>query len=119
MSFTFCWDGHVNIHAPRFGVLWADGFLCDYLLQAWDEFKPYKKENKRTKARDATRASVSMDDADSQTADDGLTLAPLALSLLRVSSDRTAIVTDKCYNLSGFCVRLCVLLNLCRHRGGL
>ncbi|KAK9906520.1 hypothetical protein WJX75_003297 [Coccomyxa subellipsoidea] len=40
--------------------------------QAWDEFKPYKKENKRTKARDATRASVSMDDADSQTADDGL-----------------------------------------------
>ena len=46
--------------------------LCvGYLPQAWDEFKPYKKENKRTKARDATRASVSMDDADSQTADDG------------------------------------------------
>ncbi|EIE23899.1 DnaJ-domain-containing protein [Coccomyxa subellipsoidea C-169] len=40
--------------------------------EAWDEFKPYKKENKRTKARDAARASVSMDDADAQVADDGL-----------------------------------------------
>ncbi len=41
------------------------------MWQAWDEFKPYKKENKRTKARDAARASVSMDDADAQVADDG------------------------------------------------
>ncbi|KAK9817937.1 hypothetical protein WJX72_004542 [[Myrmecia] bisecta] len=29
--------------------------------RAWDEFKPYKRENKRTKARDASRASASMD----------------------------------------------------------
>jgi hypothetical protein len=94
MSFTFCCNGHFSNHAPRLGSCGADVFICDYLLQAWDEFKPYKKENKRTKARDATRASVSMDDADSQTADDGLTLAPLALSFLCLSSDRTAIVTD-------------------------
>lgn len=44
--------------------------LC-VMPQAWDEFKPYKKENKRTKARDAARASVSMDGSDAGIADDG------------------------------------------------
>ncbi|BDA46467.1 probable chaperone protein DnaJ at N-terminal half [Coccomyxa sp. Obi] len=39
--------------------------------EAWDEFKPYKKENKRTKARDVARSSASMDSAEAQ-ADDGL-----------------------------------------------
>ena len=29
------------------------------ILQAWDEFKPYKRETKRTKARDVARASLS------------------------------------------------------------
>ena len=28
-------------------------------VQAWEEFKPYKKENKRTQARDRARASAS------------------------------------------------------------
>ena len=28
------------------------------LVQAWDEFKPYKKENKHTKARERVRASA-------------------------------------------------------------
>jgi hypothetical protein len=32
-------------------------FSCR-LYQAWDEFKPYKKENKRTRARERARASV-------------------------------------------------------------
>ena len=37
-----------------------------WLLQAWDEFKPYKKENKHTKARERVRASAfSMDSEES------------------------------------------------------
>lgn len=32
-------------------------------MQAWDEFKPFKKENKHTKARDAARASAASSDS--------------------------------------------------------
>ncbi len=38
-----------------------------WLLQAWDEFKPYKKENKHTKARDRARASAFSMDSDEGT----------------------------------------------------
>lgn len=34
------------------------------LTQAWDEFKPYKKENKHTKARERVRASAFSVDCD-------------------------------------------------------
>ena len=30
--------------------------------QAWDEFKPYKRENKRTRARDAGHATAAATD---------------------------------------------------------
>ena len=33
-------------------------------MQAWDEFKPYKKENKHTKARERVRASAFSMDSD-------------------------------------------------------
>lgn len=34
---------------------------------AWDEFKPFKKENKHTRARDSARASASADGAVKET----------------------------------------------------
>lgn len=37
--------------------------------QAWDEFKPYKRENKRTRARDASRVSSDGDDGDDSESD--------------------------------------------------
>ena len=40
----------------------SPGCFCPdavWLLQAWDEFKPYKKENKHTKARERVRTSAS------------------------------------------------------------
>lgn len=41
--------------------------------QAWEEFKPYKRENKHTRARDAARASYgSSFDASFDQADGGL-----------------------------------------------
>ncbi len=39
---------------------------------AWDEFKPFTKENKRTKARAASQASMSVDgDLDATSNDEG------------------------------------------------
>lgn len=39
---------------------------------AWDEFKPFKKENKRTKARAASQASAAVDgDLDTTSSDNG------------------------------------------------
>lgn len=39
---------------------------------AWDEFKPFTKENKRTKARAASQASTSVDgDLDATSSDEG------------------------------------------------
>ncbi len=38
-----------------------------WLTQAWDEFKPHKKENKHTKARERARASAFSMDSDEST----------------------------------------------------
>ena len=51
-------------------LLWCHGRCCDLpdpaLLTSQPQFKPYKRENKRTRARDASTASYasSMDDSD-------------------------------------------------------
>ena len=59
------WKGLWMHAACRVPLLSARASTEVVLLQAWDEFKPYKRENKRTRARDVARASAS------QSFDDG------------------------------------------------
>ena len=62
---------------------------------AWDEFKPFKKENKRTKARAASSqasASLDSDSAGASSSDEGCATIVCAVYCLDASVIVTVVV---------------------------